>query len=52
MAWYLVKPKDNFTFTLPLIKSQDTSVSIVTGYGLDNQMIGVQFPAGAVNFSL
>jgi hypothetical protein len=27
-------------------------IGIVTGYGLDDRMIGVRFPAGAGNFSL
>jgi hypothetical protein len=30
----------------------DSSVGIVTGYGLDDRGSGVQFPAGAGNFSL
>jgi len=33
-------------------KSRDSSIFIVTGYGLDDQMISVRFPAGAGNFSL
>jgi hypothetical protein len=33
-------------------KSLDSSVGIVTGYGLDDWMIRVRFPAGAGNFSL
>jgi hypothetical protein len=32
--------------------SKDSSVGIATGYGLDDRMIGVRFPAGATNFSL
>jgi hypothetical protein len=32
--------------------SQDSSVGIATGYGLDDQTIRVRFPAGAGNFSL
>jgi hypothetical protein len=31
---------------------RDSSVGIATGYGLDDQMSGVRFPAGAGNFSL
>jgi hypothetical protein len=31
--------------------SQDSSVDIVTGYGLDDRIIGVRLPAGAGNFS-
>jgi hypothetical protein len=31
--------------------SQNSSVSIVAGYGLDNLMIGVRFLAAAGNFS-
>jgi hypothetical protein len=31
---------------------RDSSVDIATGYGLDDRMIGVQFPAGAGYFSL
>jgi hypothetical protein len=30
--------------------SRDSSVGIVTGYGLDDRMIGVPFLAGAGNF--
>jgi hypothetical protein len=32
--------------------SRDSSVGIVTGYGLDNRMIGVRLPEEAGNFSL
>jgi hypothetical protein len=32
--------------------SRDSSVGIATGYGLDDRMIWVRFPAGAGNFSL
>jgi hypothetical protein len=32
--------------------SRDSSVGIAAGYGLDDRMIGVRFPAGAGNFSL
>jgi hypothetical protein len=42
-------------YTLPLPhqkKSQDSSVGIATGYGLDIRMVGVRFPAWAGNFSL
>jgi hypothetical protein len=35
-----------------IIESRDSSVGIATGYGLDNRMIGVQFPTVARNFSL
>jgi hypothetical protein len=31
-------------------KSRDSSVCIGTGYGLDDRMIGVRFPSGAVLF--
>jgi hypothetical protein len=34
------------------LKSRDSSVGIVTGYGLDDQMIGIRFPARAGSFSL
>jgi hypothetical protein len=34
------------------VKSRDSSVSIVLGYGLDDQGSRVRFPAGARNFSL
>jgi len=34
------------------VKSQDSSVNTPTGYGLDDQMIGFQFLAGAGNFFL
>jgi hypothetical protein len=33
-------------------KSHDSSVSIVLGYGLDDQGSRVQFPVGSGNFSL
>jgi hypothetical protein len=44
---------DNFTFIkiLNLLKNLDSSVSTATGYGLDDWMIEVRFPAGAGNFS-
>jgi hypothetical protein len=32
--------------------SRDSSVGIATGYGLDDRMITVRFPAGFGNFSL
>jgi hypothetical protein len=32
--------------------SRDSSVGIATGYGLDDQMIGVRFPAGLGIFLL
>jgi hypothetical protein len=32
--------------------SRDSSVGVVTGYGLDNRGSGVRFPAEAENFSL
>jgi hypothetical protein len=32
--------------------SRDSSVGIVTGYGLDDRSSGVRFPPGAGNFSL
>jgi hypothetical protein len=32
--------------------SQDSSVGIATGYGLDDRMMRVRFLAGAGNFSL
>jgi hypothetical protein len=35
-----------------LFKPWDSSVGIATGYGPDDWMIGVRFPAGAGNFSL
>jgi hypothetical protein len=31
--------------------SRDRSVGIATGYGLDDRMIGVRFPAGSGSFS-
>jgi hypothetical protein len=33
-------------------KSRDGLVGIATGYGLDDRIIGVRFPAGTGNFSL
>jgi hypothetical protein len=38
-------------YMIPL-KSHDSSVGIVLGYGLDDWGSGVQIPAGARNFSL
>jgi hypothetical protein len=38
------------TYILP--QSRDSSIGITTGYGLDDRMIEVRFPAGAGNFSL
>jgi hypothetical protein len=37
---------------LPAGKSLDNSVRIAIGYGLDDRMMRVRFPAGAGNFSL
>jgi hypothetical protein len=34
------------------IRSRSSSVSIATGNGLNDRMIGVRFPAGAGNLSL
>jgi len=34
------------------ILPQDSSVSTATDYRMDNQMIGIQIPAGTGNFSL
>jgi hypothetical protein len=34
------------------IKSQYNSIGIATGYGLDDRMIGIRFPAGLEIFSL
>jgi hypothetical protein len=48
MAWCLVKHKDK-CLHLPDL---DSSVGTVTGYRLDDRIIGVRFPAGAGNFSL
>jgi hypothetical protein len=36
----------------PIIKSRDSSVGIALGYGLDDRVSRVRFPAGAENFSL
>jgi hypothetical protein len=41
MVWYLVKHRENFTFTF-----------INCFYGLDDRGSRVRFPAGAGNFSL
>jgi hypothetical protein len=38
--------------TEKLCKNRDSSVGKATGYGLDDRMIGVRFPAGAGNFAL
>jgi hypothetical protein len=51
MVWYLIKQRDNFAFTFTFtftsnFKSQDNSVGIATGYGLDDRMSGVRLPAG------
>jgi hypothetical protein len=55
-----LKIKIRKTIILPLVlygyenwsESRDSSVDIVTGYGLAYRMIGVRFPAGAGNFPL
>jgi hypothetical protein len=40
-------------FIVPIYKkSRNSSVGIATGYGLDNRMIGVRFPALAGKISL
>jgi hypothetical protein len=55
MAWCLVKQRDKFTFTFTVlykVKSRDSSVGTATGYGLNDRLIGVRFPAGVGNFSL
>jgi hypothetical protein len=36
--------------SLLIDESRDSSVGIATGYGLDDRMTGVGFPAGAGNF--
>jgi len=42
----------NETIYIVSIKpSPDRSAVIATGYGLDDRVIGVRFPAGAGNFS-
>jgi hypothetical protein len=33
-------------------KSRDSSVGIATGYGPDDPMLGIRFPAGVGNFPL
>jgi hypothetical protein len=43
---------DTNRFGTLIILSTHISVGIATGYGLDDLMIGVQFPGGAGNFSL
>jgi hypothetical protein len=39
-------------FIARFVVTVSQSVSLVTGYGLDDQMFGVLFLAGAGNFSL
>jgi hypothetical protein len=39
-------------FTQTVYMSQDSSVGIETGYGLDDRMIGVRSPVGVGKFSL
>jgi hypothetical protein len=51
VAWYLVKPRDNFTSPM-VLRSRDSSVGIAVGYGLDDWGCWVRFPAGTGNFSL
>jgi hypothetical protein len=48
------KPVQYNTSERPILvlKCRDSSVGIATGYGLDDRMIGVQFPVGTGNFSL
>jgi hypothetical protein len=50
MIWYL-KNRDKFNFSFTN-KYRNSSAGIVTGYRLDDWMIGVRFPAGTGNFSL
>jgi hypothetical protein len=50
-----IKPKTEIIEKCRILhkeKSRDNSVGIATGYGLEDRMIGVQFPAGDANFSL
>jgi hypothetical protein len=41
-----------YLFIYLFIVSRDSSIGITTGYGLEDRMIGVRFPAGAGNFFL
>jgi hypothetical protein len=41
-----------FLWYILLCRSRDISVGIASGYGLDDRMIGVRFPAEVGNFSL
>jgi hypothetical protein len=41
----------NICFTYVLLRSRGSSVSIVSGYGLDDRTIEVRSPAGAKDFS-
>jgi hypothetical protein len=43
-------PKVHFT-NLPHIESRDSSIGIMTDYGMDDPIIGVGIPEGAGNFS-
>jgi hypothetical protein len=49
---YILEAHSRTPLSDSLILARDSSVGIATGYGLDNRMIEVQFPAGAGNFSL
>jgi hypothetical protein len=46
--YYIVKVLENIW---KKIESQDRAVSITTGYGLDNQGVGVRVPVGARIFT-
>jgi hypothetical protein len=50
---YLKNVKDVFFFSpyCTIIKSQESIVGIVTGYGLDDQGVGVQVPVGTRIFT-
>jgi hypothetical protein len=48
----MVPGDDNLRRDASHILNRDSSVGVATGYGLDDRMIGIRFPAGDGNFSL
>jgi hypothetical protein len=46
LGLYILKKRNSFYYK-HLSKSQDSTVGIATGYGLDDQGVGVQVPVGA-----
>jgi hypothetical protein len=52
-VWHKMLPEGHLLSDYGFLKmSPNSFVGTTTGYGLDDKMIGVQFPAGTGNFSL